>query len=234
MADVPQLGPDPSTAPRPVVGAGPILPPGLTPGNTPGDSAFVKFLHSLGAKKSGRYGIGLNKFALTWLAPAPVGIVPPKYFGLPEDYFFGFTPSQVLEFAENAGPQMAYEHYKEQERAALFLQTLNDIENVLDLRRRSDQELADLLKLLPDPVVQFDDADLTKIAIHREQQRRNTDLAAYNQMSLPGFPRATIKVRGTPVQGTAGFPWPDTGELALIFETFGFLDLLAGDLPPDP
>lgn len=33
---------------------------------------------------------------LTWLAPQPVGVVPPEWYGLPENYFFGFTPEQVL------------------------------------------------------------------------------------------------------------------------------------------
>jgi hypothetical protein len=36
---------------------------------------------------------------ISWLAPQPVGVVPPRYFGLPENYFFGFTPKEVFGFA---------------------------------------------------------------------------------------------------------------------------------------
>lgn len=35
---------------------------------------------------------------VTWLAPQPVGVVPPHYYGLPERYFFGHSPEDVFSF----------------------------------------------------------------------------------------------------------------------------------------
>ena len=38
-------------------------------------------------------------FVITYAGPQPIGFVPPRFFGLPEDYFFGLTPEQVIDLA---------------------------------------------------------------------------------------------------------------------------------------
>ena len=63
-------------------------------------------------------------FILTWLGPQPIGVIPPEWYGLPEDYFFGFTPEEVLagigatQTAEQRRQIMEYSQVRHEERLA--------------------------------------------------------------------------------------------------------------------
>lgn len=57
--------------------------------------AFV--LKTLGLRpRPGSVIPGVTPLAATWLGPQPLGVINPTYFGLPEDYLFGYTPHEFL------------------------------------------------------------------------------------------------------------------------------------------
>jgi len=57
---------------------------------------------------------GLSPLFVTYLAPQPIGFVPPKYYGLPEDFLFGVTAHRLAQFY---GAPEYLEHQLRVERA---------------------------------------------------------------------------------------------------------------------
>jgi hypothetical protein len=242
MGDPLNLNPDPTAYRAAGAKPPPLIPPGLKPETTPGDSFFVTFLHSLGVSKSGAYSLKFNKVALSWLAPAPIGVVKPQRYGLPEDYLgflfsrpdLKFTPTQVVEAALNTGPQEVFNLLQQQTRAEQYIAQRQAIINQLELSKKTDAQLNLLLQALPPSLSPLDSASIAAQAIRDEQRRRDIDRAARERLGLPNPPAANINERAAEQGVTPGVVWPELGALVNVLTGVGFIDALAAALPPDP
>lgn len=234
MADIPPIGPDPSSY---------KVPKKLPPGVDPGAALEEKLLHSLGFKvRPGKVLPGFNRLIVTYLAPQPIGFVKPQLLGLPEDYLrlpFGgpstnFTPTQIIEAAITASPDRIAEMMKFEQKRALLHQELDKIEGELQLKQRTDAELETLLKLLPPLGVANDPIDLGRQAVVREQIRRQAEVNRRERLQLPTVTTPSIETRGEKVTDPAHIDWPAAGGITNALSVLGFIDQLAAALPPDP
>lgn len=86
-----------------------------------------------------------NPLIITYLAPQPVGFVPPRFFGLPEDYFFGFTAEEVL---RNVGAEDDPERQQQYADLIINKQKTADLQQRVKVLKLGDLYADDLLDQL--------------------------------------------------------------------------------------
>jgi hypothetical protein len=106
---------------------------------------------------------------LTYAAPQPIGLVPPSTYGLPDDYFFGFTTHEMMDIASGQAVENAAARLEQQRQRLLSAARTPGGFGALD-RERLNQLRGDVERLLPNrtPITAAERAEI--LAAIRAQQ----------------------------------------------------------------